>query len=96
MIADALLFANYWYNFTTLWKEEQMFLSESAKVQLPKFGQNLCVLYSQLSAETARQQKKLWKFSPKHHLFQHLCEWQALTHGNPAHYWTYIPTWRGI
>ena len=49
----------------------------------------MCVLYSQLSAEATRQQKKLWKFSPKHHLFQHLCEWQALTHGNPAHYWTY-------
>ena len=55
-----------------------MFLSESAKVQLPKIGQHLCVLCSQLSAEAAR-----------HHLFQHLCEWQALTHGNRAHYWTY-------
>ena len=27
--------------------------------------------------------------SPKHHLFQHLCEDQALAYGNPAFYWTY-------
>ena len=26
---------------------------------------------------------------PKAHLFQHLCEWQAVELGNPKFYWVY-------
>ena len=36
-----------------------------------------------------RSPRKLWKFSPKHHLFLHLCEVQAVQYGNPRFYWVY-------
>ena len=31
----------------------------------------------------------LFKMTPKLHLWEHLCEYQALTYGNPRYYWTY-------
>ena len=46
-----------------------MFLSDDAKIRLPQNGRTLCDLYSQLSAEASAAGKRLWKFSPKHHLF---------------------------
>ena len=76
-------------DFYKILKTEDRFLSADAKTRLPKLGRNLCMLYSELSSEAFRQKKKLWKFSPKHHLFQHLCEEQAVAFGNPAFYWTY-------
>ena len=52
-------------------------------------GRNLCVLFSQLAAEATTQKRKLWKMTPKLHLFLHLCEWQAPEYGNPKFYWAY-------
>ena len=46
-------------------------------------------MYSQLSSEASDEGRKRWRFSPKHHLFLHLCEWQAIEIGNPRFYWTY-------
>ena len=46
-------------------------------------------MYAQLSTEARNARTKLWKFSPKHHLFQHLCEWQSSECGNPRYYWVY-------
>ena len=46
-----------------------MFLSDDAKIRLPKVGRTLCELYSQLSAEASAAGNRFWKFSPKHHLF---------------------------
>ena len=33
--------------------------------------------------------QKLWKFTPKIHLFLHLCEIQCVQYGNPRFWWTY-------
>ena len=68
---------------------EQQFLSPSAKEELPILGQHLCQLYCVLANEALDRREKLWKFSPKVHLFQHLTEWQAVTWGNPKYYWVY-------
>ena len=66
-----------------------MFLSETAKRNLPEVGFRLCMLYSDLSAEAKDNDIKALKFSPKHHLFLHLCEWQGPVSGNPKFYWVY-------
>ena len=66
-----------------------MFLNEATKNIIPGLGRNLCVLYGQLSAEAFALGKKLWKFTPKFHLFLHLCEWQVPSLGNPRFWWTY-------
>ena len=66
-----------------------MFLTEASKRDLPEVGRNLCMLYSQLSAEAAESGLTFWKFSPQHHLFLHLCEWQSIESGNPKFYWVY-------
>lgn len=64
-------------------------MSDHAKVELPRLGLRLCVLFSQLASEAAMSRQKLWKTSPKLHLFQHVCEWQSIESGNPRFYWCY-------
>ena len=52
-------------------------------------GQQFVGLYTALATEAAERGLKMWKVVPKLHMFQHLCEWQALSSGNPRFYWTY-------
>ena len=66
-----------------------MLLPDVAKHSIGRVGLQLCVLYSQLASEAAAQHVKLWKMSPKLHLFLHLCEWQACELGNPRFCWCY-------
>ena len=68
---------------------ESQFLSPSAKLDVPKLGIRLVALYTSLATDAQRKGLKLWKLQPKLHLFLHLCEVQAITHGNPRYYWTY-------
>ena len=68
---------------------ESQFLSPGVKQELPKLGQRLVGLYTSLATAAKAAGLKMWKLQPKLHLFQHLCEWQAITHGNPRYYWTY-------
>ena len=74
--------------YDTLSSESQ-FLSATAKKDLPLLGQRLTGLYVALATSAKERNQKLWKLMPKLHLFQHLCEWQALTQGNPRFYTTY-------
>ena len=75
--------------FYEILDEQGQFLSDACKAELPSLGRTLCCLYAQLSQEALAAGTKLWKFSPKHHLVLHLCEWQALDYGNPKYYWVY-------
>ena len=70
--------------------DEGMFMSEAARRDLPEIGRRLCSIYGQLSAEASSAERKRWRFSPKHHLFQHLCEWQGPEDGNPRFFWVYF------
>ena len=69
--------------------QEGQFLSAAAAEELPGVGRRICLLYSMLAAEAAERGAKLWKTSPKLHLFQHVAEWQSVELGNPRFYWTY-------
>ena len=76
-------------DFYGILESEKQLLTEAAKTALPRIGQRLTVLYSQLSSEAARDGAMLWSMSPKHHLFLHLCEHQAIHYGNPKFYYVY-------
>ena len=75
--------------FYQILNNESMFMSEAAKARMPVVGLQLSVLYVKLAADAANVRLKMWKMSPKIHIFVHLCEWQSLEWGNPRYYWTY-------
>ena len=75
--------------FYDLLQKESQFLSAEAKDSLPKIGQRLVGIYTALATVAKESGSKTWKLMPKLHLFLHLCEWQALSHGSPRYYWTY-------
>jgi hypothetical protein len=75
--------------FYDLMDAESMFLGESARKEMPNIGFRLGTLYSDLAAQAAAIGEKMWKTSPKLHIFVHLCEWQCLEFGNPRYYWCY-------
>ena len=56
---------------------------------MPELGGRLAYMYQQFSASAFRKGLKLWKMSPKLHLFIHLAEVQCVLHGNPRYYWCY-------
>ena len=66
-----------------------MFLTDAIKAELPRLGRELCQLYAALSAEALASGINAWRFTPKVHLFLHLCEWQAVEYGNPRLWWAY-------
>ena len=68
---------------------ESQFLSPAAREELPSLGQKLVGIYMALATEAHRKGEKFWKAMPKLHIFQHLCEWQALERGNPRYFWCY-------
>ena len=75
--------------FYEILNSESQFFGPLTKQDLPKLGQSLVGLYSALATDTKEAGVKMWKMMPTLHLFQHLCEWQAVTHGNPRYYWCY-------
>ena len=75
--------------FYELLDSESQFLGQAAKLELPTLGNRLVGLYSSLAIAAVRSGAKLWKLQPKLHMCLHLCEWQAITHGNPRYYWCY-------
>ena len=68
---------------------ESMFLSDAVREELPRLGQVLCEQYCKVASYFFDHGSRLFKMSPKLHLFQHLCEFQCLIFGNPRYYWCY-------
>ena len=75
--------------FYEIMDSESQFLSKAAKVNLPKIGQKLAETFGRLAKIAVDAGNRLWKLSPKLHLFEHLLEHQAINSGNPRWYWTY-------
>ena len=74
--------------FYVILKSNGMFLPSDAINEIASIGKNLVILYNALSTESAANQVKTWKFTPKFHLWIHLCEIQAALF-NPRCFWTY-------
>ena len=64
-------------------------MSNEVKEELPRLALQLGTCYQRLAADAFARGLKLWKITPKLHLFVHLCEIQAIVFGNPRFYWTY-------
>ena len=75
--------------FYEILESESQFLSVMARTELPDIGLKFVGLYTALATAAKQEGVKMWKLNPKLHLFLHLCEWQAITQGNPRFYWTY-------
>ena len=68
-----------------------MFLRVEARADILNAGNRLALFYAKLSAHFASIGEKLFKMSPKVHLFIHLCLTvaEAGSHMNPRYFWTY-------
>ena len=75
--------------FCHILQDEANFISEAPRAELPGLANQLMSFYSQLADMAFTANYKLWKVSPKMHLFMHLCLHQAIFYGNPRYYWTY-------
>ena len=75
--------------FYDILESQSAFLSDAAKARLPILANELTSVYTRLSNLAYERKLKLWKLSPKMHLFLHLCLHQAILYGNPRYYWTY-------
>ena len=65
-----------------------LFLTDAAKTEIAQVGSRLCRGFAKLSTSSAAAGKKLWKCTPKLHLFLHMCDWD-IELGNPRFYWAY-------
>ncbi len=61
---------------------EPMFLSSDKKTEIAKVGWDLAKSFAKLSIAAVLAKEKLWKCTPKLHLFVHLVEWDVAW-GNP-------------
>ena len=75
--------------FYNIVSSQSQFLTPAAKEELPAIGQEVADYYSKLASEAFDAGKKLWKESPKLHLWEHLTQFQCINFGNPRYYWTY-------
>ena len=75
--------------FYQILQQEGRFFSKHAQRRMPKIAEELCGLYSCLSAEAVHLEKRAWKLVPKFHLFVHLLQSQCLHYGNPRFCWCY-------
>ena len=67
-------------------KEEGEFLTFGAKREIRVLGNRFVQIYLQLASEALANNERMWKMSPKFHLFIHVCE---LSHINPRYTWCY-------
>ena len=86
--ATRLAIAQLLDRFYVVLKNNGMFLTPESESEIATIGKQLVILYNALSTAAAATQTKTWKFSPKFHMWLHLCEIQAGMY-NPRFFWTY-------
>ena len=86
--ADVILVIDLLVQFYNVLDRNGMFLTDAAKQDIQRIGSKLCRTYAKLASEAAASREKLWKATPKLHLFFHLCEWDV-EYGNPRFFWCY-------
>ena len=72
--------------------DESMFLSEGARRNLVRCGNGISALYASLTTLADNAGVKLWRLTPKLHLFIHLClnaSDVTISHINQRYSWTY-------
>ena len=69
--------------------EEGRYLSTSAKRECSKMATIFMAVYTKLAREAVDLRIRMWKLTPKFHLWVHLLEIQIQTIGNARAFWTY-------
>ena len=75
--------------FYELLHENSQFLGASARDEMPQVGRILAEQYSKMSSWAHGMRLKMWRMTPKLHMFENLTEMQCLIWGNPQFWWTY-------
>jgi len=83
----ATLVMGYLQRFYDILYEEGQLMTQHAKSEIAEVGRRLAVIYVALARDSLRAETRLWKPTPKLHVFVHLCEWQSLL--NPRSFWCY-------
>ena len=86
--ADVILVVELLVQFYNVLDRNGLFLTEDSKKEVQRIGSKLCRTYAKLASEAVANREKLWKTTPKLHLFLHLCEWDV-GYGNPRFFWCY-------
>ena len=78
-------------SFYDLLYSQSQHVSPAAKIEFERIGMELGAMYSRLATMTFERGQRLWKLSPKLHLFCHLCHLclHQIVMGNPRYYWCY-------
>jgi hypothetical protein len=69
--------------------ENGQFFAPAVQREFAKIGQDISKMLSVLAAEAHALGQRLWQYSPKVHLVEHMTGEQAATFGNPRYYWCY-------
>ena len=85
---DCVLVIDLLVQFYAVMDRNGHFFPEHEKREIQRIGSKLCRTYCKLAAKAAAEGERLWKATPKLHLFLHLCEWDV-DMGNPRFFWCY-------
>ena len=75
--------------FYQIMAENGQFFAPPVQQEFAQVGNDLSRIFAVLSAEAHARHERLWKYTPKVHLVEHMTDHQAATFGNPRYYWTY-------
>ena len=76
--------------FYAIIDEQGLYMSVASRRRASDIGVQFSSIYAQLARSALDQQQKLWKATPKFHLFDHLATWQIPELGlSPRYYWCY-------
>jgi hypothetical protein len=85
----ALGIAQCLVRFYSILMSESQFLTPGVRTELPELGNLLASMYSKIATLCFNADLRLWKLSPKLHLWLHLTEDQVVEFGNPRFWWCY-------
>ena len=85
----ALGVAQLLVRFYEIIDSQSQFMVDAIKVELLVLGKQLASMYCKLASMCFDANLRLWKLSPKLHLWLHLTEEQAVEYGNPRFWWCY-------
>ena len=86
--ADCILVAELLVEFYDVLDRNGHFFPAAEKLEIQRIGSKLCRTYATLAVKAVVDGVRLWKATPKLHLFLHLCEWDV-DMGNPRFFWCY-------
>ena len=83
----ATLVLAYLQRFYDILYEQGQLMTQDAKTEIAELGRRLAIIYVALARDSLGAGIRLWKITPKLHVFVHLCEWQSFL--NPRSFWCY-------